>query len=82
MSGYGLYGAVVAAVAVGLAGYRLLASYAPDDMPEYEVLDGMTTRVCESMECMRSRPHVVLPCGAALCAVCCYENPASIGGAQ
>lgn len=39
------------------------------------VPDGMEMRDCGSA-CRGPVPHVVLPCGVALCATCGAENPA------
>jgi hypothetical protein len=39
------------------------------------VPEGMTTRLCDSVTCRRPVPHVVMPCGAALCTRCGTESP-------
>jgi hypothetical protein len=39
---------------------------------------GFDVRTCESEQCMDRTLHLVMPCGAALCLGCDYENPAPL----
>ena len=40
-----------------------------------DVPDGVASRRCDTPGCERETPHVVVPCGAALCSRCGFENP-------
>lgn len=70
-------GAALLATVLGLSiAVAALLTRQPRITPE-TALTGVTTRLCATATCPVETVHLVLPCGAALCAMCGFENPAT-----
>lgn len=70
-------GALILATVLGLSfAVAALLSREPRIVSE-RALTGVTTRLCATATCPVETVHLVLPCGAALCTGCGFENPAT-----
>ena len=70
---------VVGALLLWSAAVRVQTRVSPAQAPHPAwggVPVGLTTRVCNSSTCAGPMPHVVMPCGAAMCIRCGIENAA------